>query len=540
MGRRRDSRHAVSVAVADAARDGCDRAQARRKRSARRGLSPHRRTRLPRAVPASSACSPSSPTKRSRRSCRSTPAWMRAFAPCSAIRPILTASAIPRHGPAIIEQARDRFIGRSRARARGRARRHRSRETTRAAREAGVGPRARRCDQQPAIVAVWPPEARCGLALVPSDRSRQACGIELSRAAVQPRSALDGAADRRRSHQASRAHALAARRVAVDRGAARSAIPVDAPACRRSRADGQACRSAARAVGAGCAVPDDRSCRRRPRCRTLARRIRDQPPAQRKAGRSDRVLLRAGCHRSTDRRRSSSGTTRSRAHASSACSTEIDDIGADVDAQPVRTLQRLARCGSLLGDDMLYGISDQLGELKPIGGPRGAPRAADAAGADAVSLGAAARSAWLARRAVRHRTSGDRRGRAGRRGGRRTPVRVRFACSSSRPPCPAMGRSSPAPGRSKGCTWRIASHGCSNACRASSIRRTTRSTSISRSRSRNSARCFDRASTTSCISPATAGTTPSIPIAAAGCSPTARSTRSSCGRRWPTRKCGRG
>ena len=44
---------------------------------------------------------------------------------------------------------------------------------------------------------------------------------------------------------------------------------------------------------------------------------------------------------------------------------EIGEIGGDVDAQPSRTLQRLAQCGSLLGDDVLFGISDHLGELKP-------------------------------------------------------------------------------------------------------------------------------------------------------------------------------
>jgi hypothetical protein len=44
---------------------------------------------------------------------------------------------------------------------------------------------------------------------------------------------------------------------------------------------------------------------------------------------------------------------------------EIDTIGSDVTAQPVQTLQRLASCGSLLGDDILYGISDQLGDLEP-------------------------------------------------------------------------------------------------------------------------------------------------------------------------------
>jgi CHAT domain-containing protein len=44
---------------------------------------------------------------------------------------------------------------------------------------------------------------------------------------------------------------------------------------------------------------------------------------------------------------------------------EIDRIGSDVDAQPVATLQQLARCGSLLGDDILYGISDRLSEIQP-------------------------------------------------------------------------------------------------------------------------------------------------------------------------------
>lgn len=47
---------------------------------------------------------------------------------------------------------------------------------------------------------------------------------------------------------------------------------------------------------------------------------------------------------------------------------EIDAIGGDVTAQPVRTLQRLKRCGSLLGDDLLYGISDRLAEVQPVDG----------------------------------------------------------------------------------------------------------------------------------------------------------------------------
>ena len=44
---------------------------------------------------------------------------------------------------------------------------------------------------------------------------------------------------------------------------------------------------------------------------------------------------------------------------------EIDNIGAAVEAPPEQALQQLARCGSLLGDDILYGISDQLAEVMP-------------------------------------------------------------------------------------------------------------------------------------------------------------------------------
>jgi hypothetical protein len=42
---------------------------------------------------------------------------------------------------------------------------------------------------------------------------------------------------------------------------------------------------------------------------------------------------------------------------------DIDAIGADPHADPARALQRLARCGSLLGDDILYGISERLAEV---------------------------------------------------------------------------------------------------------------------------------------------------------------------------------
>ncbi|HET9702610.1 MAG TPA: CHAT domain-containing protein [Vicinamibacterales bacterium] len=44
---------------------------------------------------------------------------------------------------------------------------------------------------------------------------------------------------------------------------------------------------------------------------------------------------------------------------------EIGRIGSDVTAAPQATLELLARCGSLLGDDILYGISDRLSEIQP-------------------------------------------------------------------------------------------------------------------------------------------------------------------------------
>ena len=45
---------------------------------------------------------------------------------------------------------------------------------------------------------------------------------------------------------------------------------------------------------------------------------------------------------------------------------EIGNVGAATDAPPDRALQQLARCGSLLGDDILYGISDQLADVVPV------------------------------------------------------------------------------------------------------------------------------------------------------------------------------
>ena len=43
--------------------------------------------------------------------------------------------------------------------------------------------------------------------------------------------------------------------------------------------------------------------------------------------------------------------------------TEIDAIGGTTNAAPAATLQRLERCGSLLGDDILYGIGERLAEV---------------------------------------------------------------------------------------------------------------------------------------------------------------------------------
>jgi hypothetical protein len=47
---------------------------------------------------------------------------------------------------------------------------------------------------------------------------------------------------------------------------------------------------------------------------------------------------------------------------------EIDEIGAEVDGDPVAKVRRLARYGSLLGDDLLYGISSRLAEIEPVTG----------------------------------------------------------------------------------------------------------------------------------------------------------------------------
>jgi hypothetical protein len=47
---------------------------------------------------------------------------------------------------------------------------------------------------------------------------------------------------------------------------------------------------------------------------------------------------------------------------------EIDAIGANPAADPEEMLQRLARCGSLLGDDILYGISERLAQVESSDG----------------------------------------------------------------------------------------------------------------------------------------------------------------------------
>jgi hypothetical protein len=47
---------------------------------------------------------------------------------------------------------------------------------------------------------------------------------------------------------------------------------------------------------------------------------------------------------------------------------DIDAIGGDVDAPPAEIVRRLARLGSLLGDDLLYGVSERLAEVEPVNG----------------------------------------------------------------------------------------------------------------------------------------------------------------------------
>ena len=290
---------------------------------------------------------------------------------------------------------------------------------------------AARRSRPPAVVAVWPPNARCGLALyrpIDLDKLAESNYLELRFSRELHWTALLTAVDLIKHHARMlwrlvesqltaaplEARYQLMRRLAGDRALTgrhadqlRALSAPDALFLTIDPADDDPCCAARRRIR--------RSTRGRSASRTipivsycvqavLARPIGDgrraaQPGHPRAAG-------------ARARRRSTT-------------------IGSDVDAQPVRTLQRLARCGSLLGDDILYGISDQLAELTPTGRPRRAPGAADAAGADAVSVGAAARSAWLARRAVRDWPPGDRRrGRAPRWSS--TPARVRFGCSSSR------------------------------------------------------------------------------------------------------------
>jgi hypothetical protein len=47
---------------------------------------------------------------------------------------------------------------------------------------------------------------------------------------------------------------------------------------------------------------------------------------------------------------------------------DIDAIGSNPGADPASALERLAACGSLLGDDILYGIGERLAEVVPSGG----------------------------------------------------------------------------------------------------------------------------------------------------------------------------
>ncbi len=166
MGRRRGSSHAVPVAVADAARDG----RRRRASSAASGPSAEAYRRIANEIAACRAgverllavvADETPDGKLPEHS--GVDASVRAL--FSAIRPIQTASANAAEWSAIIERSRDRFTGACGARARRRVRRHRSGQTARPAGEAGGGPSTAAKPDHQTVVAVWPPDRRCGLAL---------------------------------------------------------------------------------------------------------------------------------------------------------------------------------------------------------------------------------------------------------------------------------------------------------------------------------------------------------------------------------------
>ncbi|HEY0284377.1 MAG TPA: CHAT domain-containing protein, partial [Vicinamibacterales bacterium] len=219
---------------------------------------------------------------------------------------------------------------------------------------------------QPAIVAVWPSKARCGLALyrpIDLDRLSESNYLELRFSRDLHWTALLTAVDLIKHHARMlwrlvesqltaaplEARYQLMRRLAGDRALTgrhadqlRALSAPDALFLTIDPADDDD-----PVLDAGSANPD-------------------HPPTQRKG--DDPIVN--YCVRLSSLDRSATVVERhnqiTRARLSKVLK-EIGDVGNDVDSQPVRTLQRLARCGSLLGDDVLFGISDHLAELTPTG-----------------------------------------------------------------------------------------------------------------------------------------------------------------------------
>jgi hypothetical protein len=213
MGGRGPSRHPVSLAVADAAGDGLNGADPRHFRKARRCL-PTARRRIVRVpftarAPARGGRRPGvgyagahhSDVDASVRAVHGSSSQI----PCARLPPGRRSS----NAPAILRwpagaELTDAFNGIAAA----------NQLALLATRVSVLVRGVNQDPQETAVVAVRPIKGRCGLGL-PADRSRQAGGVELPGAEIQPRAALDGAADGRRSDQAARP-CLAPPGVAVD------------------------------------------------------------------------------------------------------------------------------------------------------------------------------------------------------------------------------------------------------------------------------------------------------------------------------------
>ncbi|MEO5741892.1 MAG: CHAT domain-containing protein [Vicinamibacterales bacterium] len=265
---------------------------------------------------------------------------------------------------AIIEQSRDRFTG---AAARELAD---ALDGIEAAKQLGrlanrVSDLVRGETPQPAIVAVWPPKSRCGLALyrpVDLDRLAESNYLELRFSRDLHWTALLTAVDLIKHH---------ARMLWRLVESQLTAAPLEARYQLMRRLAGDRALTGRhanqlRALSAPDALfltidPADDDL-----VSTAGASDAAHPRAQR---RSDDPIL-TYCVRLSSLDRSATVVERRNQITRSRLDKvleEIGNVGGDVDAQPVRTLQRLARCGSLLGDDVLFGISDHLADLMPSG-----------------------------------------------------------------------------------------------------------------------------------------------------------------------------